>query len=270
MSESKTERPSDEDILRFEKQIREEADGNMPLVGEKTPIMSLILQYEDSDEVFKTKVNTISFNHSHFRTIKKDGNCFYRATAFRLIELLYEYYNTDWATLMIDRLDKTKILMESQGYDMELLGDFYEPLSVFLRDIESYKISGKSNKKDTLTSDYNIEHISDTIVCYLRLVTGAELKKADFIFSSFLPDTYDSIASFVSNEVEPMSLEADQLQVSALANALGIEIKIANLDHSGKDLNYHSIEPGLSSEVILADGPTVGLLFKPGHYEILY
>lgn len=55
-----------------------------------------------------------------------------------------------------------------------------------------------------------------------------------------------------------------------MANVFGLEIKVANLDttESSTGINYHEIS---AMEPIQVDNaPTISLLYRPGHYDILY
>ena len=66
-----------------------------------------------------------------------------------------------------------------------------------------------------------------------------------------------------------MCIEADNPQIVALVNALQIKVKIANLDSSHSadgSINYHEFEP---MEPQVMEIPTIYLLFRPGHYDIL-
>ena len=66
-------------------------------------------------------------------------------------------------------------------------------------------------------------------------------------------------------EVEPMARESDNIHLIALSDASGVCIRIEHLDRSGTDctVNHHDI-PDDGRE------PMICLLYKPGHYDILY
>lgn len=65
-----------------------------------------------------------------------------------------------------------------------------------------------------------------------------------------------------------MNVESDQIHIVAMANALKITVKVANLDSTPTDMNFHEISP-MEIEYT-GDAPSVGLLYRPGHYDILY
>ena len=63
-----------------------------------------------------------------------------------------------------------------------------------------------------------------------------------------------------------MNVESDQIHIVAMSNALGLNIKVADLDSSDSDLNFHDISP---MEGGSAFHVPITLLYRPGHYDIL-
>ncbi|KAJ3186551.1 OTU domain, ubiquitin aldehyde binding [Gaertneriomyces sp. JEL0708] len=253
-------RPSDEEILKYETEIKAEYI-NAPLISEVKDFKELTKEYETGLPVFKDKINHIASTCTGMRTVKRDGNCFYRAFAFRLCELVWANAATPWAAAVIERATATKTLMTEAGYDMSILIDFWEPLEMALTpqpDISK------------LYEMFQTDYIGDTIVCYLRLVTAAYMKQHRDLFEAFILDSFPTLETFIGSQVEPMSIEADQPQIVAMVNGLGITVKIANLDPSPTDtgINYHELSP--MEAVQDADAFQVELLYRPGHYDILY
>ena len=113
-----------------------------------------------------------------------------------------------------------------------------------------------------------LKYVSDTIVCFLRLVTAATLKLNRDMYEAFVLDTFPSLDDFISSQVEPMSVESDQIHIAAMANAFGLTIKVADLDGSETELNYHEIEP--MQPLHVDENYIIHLLYRPGHYDILY
>lgn len=67
----------------------------------------------------------------------------------------------------------------------------------------------------------------------------------------------------VLQEVEPMCKESDHIHIIALAQALNVSIQVEYMDRGeGGTTNPHVFPEG--SE------PKVYLLYRPGHYDILY
>ncbi|XP_067848053.1 ubiquitin thioesterase OTUB2-like isoform X3 [Heptranchias perlo] len=81
-----------------------------------------------------------------------------------------------------------------------------------------------------------------------------ELLSAGFAESSF--------ENSFSTEVEPMAVESDHIHITALTQALNIPIQVEYMDKTDTEVNHHIFPEGSK--------PLVYLLYKPGHYDILY
>ena len=185
-------RPTDEEILAQEKAIKSEYL-SAPRISERMDFTLLYKEFQNGEQVFLTKLDSLSSTCSGIRQVQRDGNCFYRAFAFRLCELLIENKETKWFEWMHSNCIQTKSLLTEMGYDMELLIDFY--------DMFEKAISSQSLKE--LHELFNTEFVSDTIVCYMRLVTAAILKRDSFMYESFILDSFPSIQDFIATQVEP-------------------------------------------------------------------
>lgn len=79
-----------------------------------------------------------------------------------------------------------------------------------------------------------------------------------------------------------MGEESDHVHITALSDALGVPIRVVYLDRSSLDsggisVNHHDFSPAAaaadlpntsgSSETV---SPFITLLYRPGHYDILY
>ena len=72
------------------------------------------------------------------------------------------------------------------------------------------------------------------------------------------------IPSFNSLEVEPMYHESDHIHVIAITKQTGIKVRIQYLDRGGdSEATAHDF-PDESTD------PDIHLLYRPGHYDILY
>lgn len=317
---------SDEDILAYEKKVKADADGFMPLVGEPIPTAVIREEYDtEKDATIKATLDEFLAKNETYRTIKKDGNCFYRAYAFRLLELVYQdryclpegqnpKERGQWGLALERRLDSTKGLLEEQGYSIDLLIDFYNVIvellhlevelesegngsssldkaielsEILVKDLSEENTESLSVKGELYLSllyrKFSEQHVSDAIVSYMRIIIGCELLRASFVYGAFVGDLDDDspgpgeiLRSFVSRDVIPMDIDADDVQVTAAANVLGVTIGIVSIIHRSGKLQEYDVEPGLSGMPLSApEGVTFGqkkvhLLFRPGHYEILY
>jgi ubiquitin thioesterase protein OTUB1 len=99
------------------------------------------------------------------------------------------------------------------------------------------------------------------MVAFMRSCCGAYIRKFSEEMLPFVPAEYATIDSFIRNEVDPMFKDCDQIQIVALTRALGVPLKIVYLDQSPGPAAIHSFGP---------EGSGVTLLYKPGHYDLLY
>lgn len=68
---------------------------------------------------------------------------------------------------------------------------------------------------------------------------------------------------FVLQEVEPMGKESDHIHIIALTSSLGIPVRVEYMDRGGSSACNHHDFPEASQ-------PMITLLYRPGHYDILY
>lgn len=88
------------------------------------------------------------------------------------------------------------------------------------------------------------------------------------------------LKQFCKSSVEPMGEESDQVHIIALTDALGVAIRIVYLDRSSCDngsvsVNHHDFVPVTSdlanaNSSLETNNPFITLLYRPGHYDILY
>jgi ubiquitin thioesterase protein OTUB1 len=77
-----------------------------------------------------------------------------------------------------------------------------------------------------------------------------------------------------------MGEESDHVHITALSDALGVPIRVVYLDRSscdsgGVSVNHHDFVPAVgdlpnASSSSVAVTPFITLLYRPGHYDILY
>ena len=121
----------------------------------------------------------------------------------------------------------------------------------------------KNNLYNTLTEENGS---SEYCTWYLRVLTAAYLKSDPCRFQSYMEDEYTDINTFCAREVEPMGRECGMLQVIALAESVGVHVKIEYLDgrpFDNKGLTLHQFG-NMDSKT------KITLLYRPGHYDILY
>lgn len=72
-----------------------------------------------------------------------------------------------------------------------------------------------------------------------------------------------------------MGEESDHVHITALSDALGVPIRVVYLDRSscdtgGVSVNHHDFLPVAADNNAKTTSPFITLLYRPGHYDILY
>eukprot|EP01080_Neovahlkampfia_damariscottae_P004504 gene4504-7884_t len=248
----------------FENQFNEiENERNQrPYISKVLDIEDLLNEYKNgSKEIYKQiQVSNANFElnmkknlsktYPRFRRIRGDGNCFYRATIFGFLEFLIKSKETK----LLEQLEtvlKEKDEFKKLGFDEFIFEEFQSVLLDVLQEIKTGKVDLEKVFLDPTKSEY--------IVCFLRLVVSAyiQLHKDDYLPFLF---EFNTIEEFCRKEVEPMGKEADNIHISAMTSKLPICVQIEYLDSQ----NQNSLKFPENQE------PKVFLLFRPGHYDILY
>jgi len=129
----------DKATLEARENISREIAQNIPLIGEKTPLQSLIQDFSHS-EMFQKQIKILGESYTTVVKIRPDGNCFYRAFSFALFETLIG--NEEKREQLKAKYLKTRtFLVEKQNYPNVTVDDFYEQNVDFIDDIKTFKTS---------------------------------------------------------------------------------------------------------------------------------
>jgi ubiquitin thioesterase protein OTUB1 len=161
--------------------------------------------------------------------------------------------------------ERHKQLLLAAGFQEMAVIDFYDAYVENLNKI----LDGKIASSELLLKEvFQEPYMSNAIVVYLRFLTSAHLKKNDVLYEPFLEDNVISIDDFCSAQVEAMDREADELQLIALTKTMERIVKVAYLNASEGDLILHPFFPDDEKEA--EKRKPILLLYRPGHYDILY
>lgn len=249
----------DSAILRYQEEISNEVAEQSPLVSTREDFGRILGEYIN-DPVFRDKLIFLSNRYGLIRRTRGDGNCFYRAFGFRLCELLAvdDRYRT-WRPRIKQTFQDAKASLIEKGYSQFSVEDFcqsaVETLDRVIQD------------PTTLEAVFQQQEESDYFVVFLRLLTALALMEMEETFQPFLEALgYPAVSDFCRAEVEPMGRDCDQPQIMALAQILGVTIRIEYVDRN----------PGEPTSVIIPEDAApesqhhIVLLYRPGHYDILY
>ncbi|XP_072545307.1 ubiquitin thioesterase OTUB2-like [Salminus brasiliensis] len=217
------------------------------LVSGKEAVSAQIL--EQSEEA---KYQDISHQFGFIRKVKGDGNCFYRALCFRLVETLM--HNGSSMKRVKDKLIRSHEDLLTAGFDES---EFKELLSTFLSVLDQLEAD---DREGALLGFFNDQATSDSMVKYLRLLTSAHLQNHADFFQHFVEAP--NLKAYCTQEVEAMAMECDHVEILALSEALDTSLCIISMDSSDGQLVYHAIPEGSECSIYL--------LYKTSHYDILY
>uniref|UniRef100_UPI00398F7615 ubiquitin thioesterase OTUB2-like isoform X1 n=1 Tax=Pristiophorus japonicus TaxID=55135 RepID=UPI00398F7615 len=226
--------------------------GSVCIVSDKSEILALGEEHPE-DRIYQQKVQDISGKYAAFRRTLGDGNCFYRALSFAYLESLLG--SKKGIQKLRKNLMRSRDELSSAGFAEST---FENSFTTFMDVIDLVETDGSVSK---LLAVFNDRAASDHLVQYLRLLTSAYLQKRSEFFEFFLEGGI-SVKDFCTQEVEPMAVESDHIHITALTQALSIPIQVEYMDKTDTEVNHHIFPEGSK--------PLVYLLYKPGHYDILY
>mmetsp|Transcript_19785 Transcript_19785/g.56855 ORF Transcript_19785/g.56855 Transcript_19785/m.56855 type:complete len:272 (-) Transcript_19785:18-833(-) len=239
---------------------------SQPLTSDLLPISALVDMLSDATGTYLRGAQYLATKYKSFRRIRPDGNCFYRAVMFSVCESILLNPDNSAELERLTAWAKKASLDEvcKHGYDRFTLEMFHDEL------VELFEYLATKPMLNEVATKLNEENgTSEYVTWFLRVVTAAYLKSDPDRFIHFIEGGLD-IPAFCSREVEPMGRECEMVQVLALTEAMAVDVAIEYLDgrdfDSSKGLMRHEFE-GAGS----AGGKTkITLLYRPGHYDILY
>ncbi|KAL7947592.1 peptidase C65 Otubain domain-containing protein [Trichoderma barbatum] len=243
-----------------------------PFVGEKTPSDAITQEYAKADPVYVEKTIALPQTYSHYRQIKGDGNCGWRAIAFAYYEKLIDLGDQAQIEGEVARLMSLGHMISNVGR-YEYHEDFAEEAHNLLRDIAA-NIANPGLARVILLQRFNDSTIEANIIYYFRMLSATSLKANAAIYDDFAAD-FGGIASYCSQAIDIVNREIEHLGIIGLANLLlkpiDFVLEIAYLDRSpGSQVNRYRFPEEANQQDTAALGPTLYLLYRPDHYDILY
>uniref|UniRef100_A0A2P2KV29 Ubiquitin thioesterase n=2 Tax=Rhizophora mucronata TaxID=61149 RepID=A0A2P2KV29_RHIMU len=253
----------------------------VPFVGDKEPLSALAAEYESGSPILLEKIKLLGNQYVAIRRTRGDGNCFFRSFMFAYLEHLLEAQDQAEVDRVKINVEECRKMLQSLGYVDFTFEDFF---TLFLEQLDSVLGGTESPiSHDELINRSQDESVSDYVVMFFRFVTSGEIQKRSEFFEPFILGlTNATVQQFCKSSVEPMGEESDHVHIIALSDALGVPIRVMYLDRSscetggGISVNHHDFIPDArtvpngshsGSETI---NPFITLLYRPGHYDILY
>lgn len=271
----------DDDIMQQQSAIHAEEAVKMPFVGNKEPLSSLAAEYQSGSPILLEKIKVLGGQYSAIRRTRGDGNCFFRSFMFSYLDHILESQNQAEVDRVKANVEKCRKTLQSLGYADFTFEDFF---SLFIEQLDSVLQGNETSiSREELLQRSRDQSVSDYVVMFFRFVTSGEIKTRSEFFEPFILGlTNSTVEQFCKSSVEPMGEESDHVHITALSDALGVPIRVIYLDRSscdakgGVSVNHHDFIPttgdvsdasGGGSEMV---NPVINLLYRPGHYDILY
>ncbi|KAI1803461.1 cysteine proteinase [Daldinia bambusicola] len=243
-----------------------------PLVGERRPSTVITEEYAKADPIYVAKTMALPQTYSHYRPIQGDGNCGWRAIAFGYFETLVRCGDINQVQGELARLTSLNEFIETVGgHSAWLFEDMVSATFDLLNDI----IAAMSNGQDgmlVVMDRFNNLDTSQSIVYHQRLLASSWLKGR---YAQYEPWITGGAESYVQDTLLPIDREIDHVGVVLLHDILlkpaNIILEIAYLDRSdGVEVNIHRMPEETNGQDPTTLGPIIYLLYRPGHYDILY
>ncbi|KAK4772053.1 hypothetical protein SAY86_013828 [Trapa natans] len=252
----------------------------IPLIGDKEPLSVLEAEYKSGSPVWLEKIKFLEQKFNAIRRARGDGNCFYRCFMFSYFEHILETQDKAEVCRIKANVEDSRRILLGLGYADYTFEDLFE---LFLGQLECVLQGNASISHEELLVRSQYHRHSDSVVMFLRFVTAAEMRKRSEFFDPFVMGlTGSNVDQFCKSSVLPMAEESDHVHIIALSDALGVPIRVVYLDRSSSDndgatVNHHDFVPGSGdssasgwSSSSKVTEPFIVLLYRPGHYDILY
>jgi ubiquitin thioesterase protein OTUB1 len=248
-----------------------------PLVGEKKSSHAITEEYAKADPIYVAKTAALPQKYSHYRPILGDGNCGWRAAGFAYFETLLRSQNNGQIEEEIGRIiSLNNLISEAGGFQAWLFEDMVAETTTLLDDLANLvQTSPLQAAEDLLRERFNDPNVSASIVYHLRLLASSWLQANPALYQGFIPDGL-GVDGYRKTWIDPSNQEIDHLGMTLLIDVLlkpiGVAVEIVYLDRSeGTQANSHIFQSEDSNGVPTSPGgPTIYLLYRPSHYDILY
>jgi len=245
--------------VEYENALREQIQLTTPLISEILPINSLLDDYKNNNE-YSNSIKEITNKYKSIRKVRRDGNCFYRSFIYRLFEYICMKNNQNLYNQIKKKITDAKDLIERNGYDWTFIKDFY---NIFYT--QFYYTFNSLEAKHTTVRDYLDALFSDKeagnyLIYFIRYCIAAYLKENSFLYEVYVDMPFQN---WITNEVEAIDHEAEQIQIMACVNYFDIGVKIEYLNpRKNEVMKFPEDKP--DNDIFIT------VLFTPGHYDILY
>ncbi|KAE8807372.1 hypothetical protein D1007_16430 [Hordeum vulgare] len=235
-------------------------------------------EYETCDDMRayfgRVEYEMLLANYCVYREICPDGNCFYRSFIFSYLEQLEASPNEElrlfgvlepmWEKFQslhwFDSYSDLHINSQQGGFALEIFATINYVAYL------CYKCCCSAYQNWLFQESQNEQKFAN-ILSYLRLITTIEICTKAQTYKPFIDDTDQklNLVEYCRENVIPMKEEVEHINLFALTSVLQVPLQIVNIYDKRTEPNTLIIYESPDSSV-----PTVTLLYRPGHYDIIY
>ncbi|KAF8487187.1 cysteine proteinase [Russula ochroleuca] len=250
---------------------------SQPPISELAPLSTLRTEYEGSSGSFIKQIDfLIQQGYEGIRRSRGDGDCFYRSLIFAYIERIFSQEDRKVAVdSSVSTLQDFLPRLREVGFKDMVVDESYEIPRDLIRGIIDPEPVSMSTNGTTLTPahllrEFQDESTSKYLVTFMRMITSTQIQGEPETYEPFLthPDTGETmgVKDFCRIVVEVLGKEADHVQLTALSQALKVNLKIAYLDGRSQDGRVEFVSFNYASD---GKETPLTLIYRPGHYDIL-
>eukprot|EP00928_Gymnodinium_smaydae_P099656 TRINITY_DN9571_c0_g1_i2.p1 TRINITY_DN9571_c0_g1~~TRINITY_DN9571_c0_g1_i2.p1 ORF type:complete len:598 (+),score=129.31 TRINITY_DN9571_c0_g1_i2:116-1909(+) len=268
------------------------AQAQAQCLGPREPLESLADEFKFNESIVAKVAELQAHGYNAWRRVRGDGNCFYRAVGFALLEQLVMLAPRcgDWAVDLRERLQR--VVLQDAGERAahnDLLqhvtrlaeGGGWEALSECHAETTALGLLYRSVNDAHGTIDLALVRALRHLVAEYLLEHAHDASKGNGLPFEVLcsAEGYDGVAGFVETVVLPLGTEAEGLVMSVLPKALDLDLRIALLDRRASAAlsfsdypgeNGEGEEEGAQSRTCRRKRPLIHVQLRPGHYDVLY
>ena len=245
--------------IEYENALREQIELSTPLISEQLNINILLDDYKNNFE-YSNSIKEITNKYKYIRKVRRDGNCFYRSFIYRLFEYICMKNDNALYEKIKKKIMEAKDMIKNNGYDWTFIEDFYKIFyTQFYYSFNSLQTKGET-VRDYIDALFKDKEAVNYLIYFIRFCIAAYLKENSFLYEVYVDMPFQN---WITNEVEAIDHEADQIQIMACVNYFDIGVKIEYLN-SVKNEVMKFPEDKPEKDIFIT------VLFTPGHYDILY
>lgn len=205
------------------------------------------------------KIRRLAQAYCDWRSVRGDGNCYYRTVIFGALEALMVNHDHQ-------RLNQIMLSLRQVQYECVAEQKCHNQMLQIMRNWRCPDQIEQWVAQDA-TLDQALIRACRRLVRQFLMKRANEKSPSGLTYNQLvkaLDSRYTCMEDFCRHIVDPLGRDAETLALDALPQQLGIGLRMWILDRRD-EVNLVSLDtPGPQNEV------DVHVLFKPGHYDLLY